>query len=262
MKILLLILLLTFTVFAQQSIKFDAALAQNVNHGQFWEVYSPGNPKTLEADFAWEAWVKIAPELTSGYVVSSGYGGAHAILFGFTNDGTTKYRLTGNFRALPSGVCDASETTIQFGSSYVFEPDVWYHVAVASVNHQLTGYQNGQPVFTRSWQGKRISSTCAVLDTSAGGLYVGGSSHSNFSGSISQVRGWEGFSPYTGNAFIPETTFSSYWIREDKSRVDSVFLASYQQRKMWIEDLSNGYKKTKHNGSLHPTLRRAFWRNR
>lgn len=262
MKTLLLILLLTFNVCAQQSLKFDAALTQNVNHGAFWAVYSPGNPNVLETDFAWEAWVKIAPELTSGYVVSSGYGGAHAILFGFTNDGLTKYRLIGNFRALPSGVCDASETTIQFSSSYIFEPDIWYHVAVASVGHQLTGYKDGQPIFTRSWQGARISSTCAVLDTSAGGLYVGGSTHSNFSGLISQVRGWEGFSPYTGSAFIPETTFSSYWIREDKSRIDSVFLASYQSRKLWIEDLSNGYKKTKHIGFLHPTLRRGLWRNR
>lgn len=262
MKILFLILLLTFNIYSQQSLAFNAAFSQNVNHGAFWEVYSPQNPKILEPDFAWEAWVKISPQLTSGYIVSSGYGGAHAILFGFANDGLTKYRLIGNFRTMPSGVCDASEMTITFGSSHIFEPNVWYHVAVASVHHRLTGYKNGQPILTRSWQGERISSTCSVYDASAGELYVGGSTHSNFSGEISQVRGWEGFSPYTGSAFIPEPNLRSFWMLEDNSRVESVFLAHYRPRKLLIKDMSNGYKKQKHDGFPHPTFRRALWRDR
>ena len=263
MKILFLIFLLAFNTYAQESLAFNASLNQNVNHGAFWEVYTPKNPKILEKDFAWEAWVKIAPKNTLGYVVSSGYGSAHAILFGFDVSAQTgKYSFVGNFTVLPDGKCGAARQTVTFRSSNIFEPNVWYHVAIASVDHNLTAYKDGQPIISQSWTGSRISSECNIVDLSAGALYVGGSTHLNFTGEISQVRGWEGFSPYTGSAFIPETTFRSYWMSEDGIIFKSNFLAFYRPKKLLIEDLSNGYRGQKHNGFLHPTLLRTFWRKR
>jgi len=237
-------LFFAFAVNAQQGMTFNGIFHQNVNHGKLWETYSPGNPTVLESDFAWEAWVKMSlPQNELGYFISAGYGGAHAILIGF-GDG----RLVGNFTHLSTGVCLPTTEWVTFASPQVFENNVWFHVAVASVDHVLTIYKDGQPIHSQPWTGVRISSVCHVFDVSAGILYVGGSNHLNFTGEISQVRGWEGFSPYTGVAFTPETTFSSYWVRRDSSRVESVFLARYKPRVLRIADLSLGYRGVKHPG--------------
>jgi Concanavalin A-like lectin/glucanases superfamily len=233
---------------AQQGLTFNGIFHQNVDHGKLWETYSPANPHVLETDFAWEAWVKKSlPPNELGYFISAGYGGAHAILIGF-GDG----RLLGNFTYMSTGVCLPTTEWVTFASPQVFDNNVWYHVAVASVDHVLTIYKDGQPIFSQTWTGSRISSVCNVLDVSAGILYVGGSNHLNFTGEISQVRGWEGFSPYRGTSFTPETTFSSFWLQNDNSRVESVFLARYKPRVLRIEDLSLGYRSVKHPGYLHP----------
>lgn len=246
-RIFLVSLFCVVAINAQQGLTFNGIFNQNVDHGKLWEVYSPGNPSVLESDFAWEAWVKISPENDLGYVISAGYGGAHAILFGF-GDG----RLIGNFTHLSTGVCLQNTEWVTFASPQVFADNVWYHVAVASIDHVLTIYKDGQPIHSQTWTGSRISSVCHSFDVSAGILYVGGSNHLNFTGEISQVRGWEGFSPYIGQAFTPETTFSSFWLGKDNSRVESVFLARYKPRVLRIEDLSLGYRGVKHPGYLHP----------
>ncbi|HEY0429397.1 MAG TPA: LamG-like jellyroll fold domain-containing protein [Pyrinomonadaceae bacterium] len=257
MKSIIICLLLgvfTFSQSARAQLTFKSEFNQNVNHGQFWEIYSPGAPNVLETDFAWEAWIKFAPETTLGYVVSSGYGAAHAILFGINYfPDLHKGRLVGNFTVLPNGVCGPSRAAVVFGSDYVFEANVWTHIAVASVNHSFTAYKDGQPIINFTWQGSRISSECDIIDWSAGMLYVGGSTHLNFDGEISQVRGWEGFSPYTGTSFTPQTDFGLNWTTEDGKKIESAFLAKYQPRKLVIDDLSAGYRRQKHPGLPHPS---------
>ncbi len=245
MKILTTILFLVLAVSAQ--LRFDAALHQHVQHGEFYEVSVPNSPITLSPDFAWEAWVKIDPTLTQGYFLSASYGGAHPILAGFTGDGV-KYSLLGNLW-LTNGGCP-SQGTWSFGTPAVFYPNIWYHVAVSSRNRVLTIYKDGIPVAQQTWTGDRLSSTCGGYDFATGGLFIGGSDHLNFSGSIASVRGWEGYSPYKGTPFTPELSFRGDWLKDDLTMAYASFLADYTQRATIYPDLSNGYRGKTHSGRL------------
>lgn len=256
MKFIFIILMLVSTSYGQYVLSFDGTKAQHVNHGEFWALWTPENKAPLESEFAWEAWVKIAPTMTQGYVISAGYGGAHAILLGFTNDGLSHYRMIGNFETLTGATC-ASQAAVSFGSDYVFDSNVWYHIAISSKNNVLKGYKNGTEVLSQTWSGTRIASDCNSYDTSAGTLYIGGSNHINFTGSIGAVRGWEGFTPYNNGNFTPEVMFRHDWEGGNGQLVNCVFLVDYTSH--GLVDMSNGYNGKHHSGFLHSALY-GLWR--
>ena len=255
LRVALLCLLCWLPLRAQQhGLQFNGSLTQHVNHGLFWEIYTPTRPNNvLSDDFAWEAWVKVAPANGLGYVISAGYGGAHSILLGFdVSAERRKASVVGNFAVLPDGKCMAGDAfhRVDFRTDAAFDLNTWYHVAVASRNHILTVYKDGEPILSQTWTGKRISNLCYKPDGAEAILYIGGSTHLNFTGEIAQVRGWEGFTPYGGSRFVPETTFSASWREKgsDPRITDAVFLTDYRNKKRKFDDLSKGYKGRRHSG--------------
>ena len=99
---------------------FDSAYRQHVNHGEFWEIYTPQNPQTLSNEFAWEVWVKIDPSLGHGYWISAGYGGSHAILAGFIQGAGGKYAAVGNVYAITAPCTPGNENAVV--NSFYTEP--------------------------------------------------------------------------------------------------------------------------------------------
>ena len=123
-------------------------------------------------------------------------------------------------------------------------------MAVATKNNVMTVYKNGVPISSQTFNGQRVSSNCSFYDASAGTMFIGGSDHINFSGSIYAVRGWEGYSPYNGYPFIPELSMRSDLIDETGTKRYASFLADYSIPAGVVADLSNGYKGKLHSGSL------------
>lgn len=173
-----------------QSIWFAPFFAENVDLGPFF----------------WELWAM--PEENNGarYMLSDGYGGAHALLFGFSYSSTPRrYALFGN-------IYDGTDSTY-FASDDGPAPGEWGHFAVGWDGRYVTTYYNGVPVGRTSFDGPRRS---PGPRGGAGPLYIGGSSHSNFIGRIAQVRGYEGRNPQQDNgrgqsaaAFTPQTIFEA-----------------------------------------------------
>jgi hypothetical protein len=233
---------------------FNGDFKQHVNHGEFWEIYTPQNPQTLSNEFAWEAWVKIDERLQHGYWISSGYGGAHAILAGFIKGPNNRYSAVGNAYAVlgPCSAGNENATVNSFYSEEVFYPKIWYHIAVATKNNVMTIYKNGIPISSQTFNGQRVSSSCSFVDVTAGTLFIGGSDHINFTGLIASVRGWEGYSPYNGNPFVPEYSFRADLIEyPSRTKRYASFLADYTVPGLMVQDLSNGYNSKKHPGHLH-----------
>lgn len=249
MKKLFTTIFLALTLFtaasAQHVLEFDGSKAQHVDHGAFFvdATQARNTPVMFDNEFLWEAWIKVAPVTQLGYVVSAGYGGAHAILMGVNSNGKTA-NVTGNFYVTNDGTCSNLSSVSFTGGS--FNVNEWTHIAVGSrANKVVYIYVNGTPVYAQQWIGQRIGYGCNEEWNS--GLYIGGSDHLNFYGRIGAVRAWEGYEPYNAGPFIPEVSF-----RADRAGsngfVRAAFLADYTQVGNNIADLSNGYKGVKHSG--------------
>lgn len=160
-------------------------VATHVNHGLFW-----ARPAADMGDgFMWDAWVRSRD---GGYVISDGYGGAHALLWGF---GGVAAGVTGN-------VWNGTAIT-SFGGSYQPSDDEWQHIAVHWNGSSIYTYVNGIADGRTAFAGPRMSA-----GTGADGvLYVGGSDHSVWSGDIAFLRGWDRIDPrpdHPAFPFIPE----------------------------------------------------------
>jgi hypothetical protein len=147
----------------------------SADFGKFWDA----NAANL-GPFYWEVW--CAPQGTfTGYMISDGYGGSHALLFGLTG-GPSGYRITGN-------VFDGRRNTT-FGSDEGPIGGEWALMGVGwDGSANIVTYYNGVPVGVTPFAGPRKAGPFN------GHLYVGGSDHSNFNGNIAQVRGYEGVNP-------------------------------------------------------------------
>jgi len=203
------------------------------DYGAFWDVNIP------LGHFFWETWAMPGQNTSGGYMISDGYGGAHAILFGFGFlDGSepNHYQLIGNTWNGNSIVSYASDEGPQVGE--------WGHYGVGWDGQYIVTYFDGVPVGRTRYDGVRMSSGPGF---GASHLLIGGSDHSNFQGRLAQVRGNEGFNPREGDgsdktqpyaAFAPETVFSR----------GGNFLAYYFNPGFadLLTDLSDGY-----NGRLH-----------
>lgn len=231
---------------------FGGDSAQNVptiNHGNFWPAL------TNLGNFFWEAW--CAPRMTGAgngdrYVISDGFGGAHALLFGFK-------RQTDADLAYPQGnVWTGVATTSIEGNdgAGILE---WCHVAYGWDGANLYIWLNGVLCSQRAFAGPRQSP--AILAGGGGDLLIGGSDHNNFNGRIKAIRGFEGdplgtnFFPllFPMQAFVPEWNFRTQsFIQGTGAFNDCQFLADYAGGPRYIHpDLSPlGYLGKLHAGQL------------
>ena len=204
-------------------LEFDGT-PKTVDYNLFWP------PDTDVGHFFWEFWAMPGNDDYARYLLSDGYGGAHALLFGFNYGPQGHYNLMGNIW-IGSGV-------VYFLSDDGPAPGEWGHYAVGWDGKSITTYYDGIPVGKVPFAGPRFS-----LDTGWGAtmLLIGGSGHQNFIGRIAQVRGYEENNPHESSpesSFSPETVFSA----------DGQLLSYYFHPSTTVADLSNGYHGVQHNG--------------
>ena len=218
-------------------LQFDGT-PMTIDYGVFWEEAKP------LSHFFWECWAMPAANTSGGYMISDGYGGAHAILFGFgflDQSEPNHYQLSGN-------TWDGH--VVSFASDEGPQVGEWGHYAVGWDGEYLITYFDGVPVGRNKFNGQRTS---GLSINGAGHLLVGGSDHNNFSGRIAQISGHENVNPREGDgtdkllpyaAFTPQTIFSN----------DSEFLTYSFRPGDPLSDLSHGYKDAPHRGIRRGTL--------
>lgn len=224
---------LTQTYSPSHVLEFDGT-PMTVDYGGFW------NPSRDLGHFFWELWAMPADKSSGGYMLSDGYGGAHAILFGFHSLGGSDpghYKLSGN-------VWDTTKL-VPFSSDEGPEPHEWGHYAVGWDGQYIVTYFNGVPVGRTPFNGPR-----RTPGQWRGGkrLLVGGSDHSNFAGRMAQVRGYEEKNPREGDGSdktLPLTTFTPQTIFSTEGNLVSHFFSPGDP----ISDLSpSGQDGTPHLG--------------
>jgi hypothetical protein len=202
-------------------------IAVHVNHGLFW-----ADNADLGTSFFWDAYV--APRSPGGYLVSDGYGGAHAMLWGPT--------LSSDNQMIFQGDIWNGLGSISYASTEGPAPGEWGYHAVGMVKDifnkvYIYNYWNGIVVgITPFGSTTRHSGN---VSNGQGVLYVMGSSHQNLGGKLAALRVWDRASPFVqvnnpAAAFIPERTFS--FQLGDRTPVD--FLADYTRPAVQIQDLS------------------------
>lgn len=192
--------------------------------------------------FFWEFWAMPGDNAGATYMISDGWGGAHAILFGVANLGARepgRYQLLGN-------IWNGSYVTY-FASDEGPAPQEWGHYAAGWDGNYIVIYFDGVPVGKTAFTGPRI--TPGGIQ-GCGRLLIGGSDHSNFSGRIAQVRGYETYNPREDAGMVyassaPETVFS----------VDGSLLSYFFRPSENIADLSlYGQYGRQHAGLPHATI--------
>ncbi|MEP6570361.1 MAG: carboxypeptidase-like regulatory domain-containing protein [Acidobacteriota bacterium] len=217
-------------------LKFDST-TKTVDYGPFWpEAVNLGH-------FFWEFWAMPGLHAHATYMLSDGYGGAHALLFGvgsFNTSEVNRYELLGN-------IFDGVRFDNYFGSDIGPAVGEWAHFAVGWDGQNIITYYNGVPVGKTPFTGPRRT---PGPGGGGGRLLIGGSDHSNFDGRIAQVRGYEDANPRESlpggveASFAPQTVFGlggnllSYYFRPSPRL---------------IADLSQGYRGTAHTGFARGT---------
>ena len=220
-------------------LEFDAT-PKTVAYGPFW------SENVDLGHFFWEFWAMPGNDAGSRYLLSDGYGGAHALLFGFVHYGSAepgRYRLFGN-------LFDGTNV-VYFFSDQGPAAGEWGHFAVGWDGQNLMTYFDGVPVGKTAFIGPRRT---PGPGGGGGQLLIGGSDHNNFDGRIAQVRGYEGTNPRedpTGadkdrpeSSFAPQTVFA----------VDGNLLSYYFRSAPRVADLSMGHDGRSHPGVLLGTL--------
>lgn len=209
-------------------LEFDGT-PMSVDYGVFWP------QDTNLGKFFWEFWAMPGNDSYARYMLSDGYGGAHALLFGF-NYGPRGYNLMGN-------IWDGSKT-VYFSSDEGPSPGEWGHYAVGWDGKNIITYYDGVPVGKQPFLGPRVSTGVYNGSTM---LLIGGSTHQNFNGRIAQVHGYEENNPRERSPespFAPQTVFSE----------DGQLLSYYFRPAERVADLSNGYNGVEHIGWLRGML--------
>jgi Concanavalin A-like lectin/glucanases superfamily len=225
------------------------AAPMQVYHGGFWPAST-----NLTGGFYWDYWV--CPALTyaantAAYVISDGYGGAHALLTGFeqSNNPLTLQTFTGN-------IYTGSNTVSYYGDDGLYAGE-WGHIAIIwdGANY-IYVYVDGIPCGKNTFTGPRQSPTV----TTGGGndLNIGGSTHSNFTGSIACIRGFEGtpllYFGTPGEYAIGQCWPFNPWLWTGTTWTACNFLADYTvPGRTLIPDLSPlGYVDGSGSSRFHP----------
>src|SRR5262249_14228279 len=167
------------------------------------------------------------------YLLSDGYGGAHALLFGFDFSEPGHYNLFGN-------VWKGNGAAVTFNSVEGPAANEWGHYAVGWDGQNIITYFNGVPVGKMPFTGPRQT---LGEDSGSGHLFIGGSDHQNMIGRIAQIRGYEDSNP---RAPTPESTFTP----ETFFNRDGSFLAYYLRPAAGVGDLTrSGYGGVSHPGT-------------
>jgi len=216
-------------------LEFDGT-PKTVDYGPFWqEGVDLGH-------FFWEFWARPGPQAGATYMLSDGYGGAHALLFGvgsFNTSEVARYELLGN-------IFDGVRHDNYFGSDVGPAVGEWAHFAVGWDGQNIITYYNGVPVGKAPFSGPRRT---PGPGGGGGRLLIGGSDHSNFDGRIAQVRGYEDTNPREGlpggveASFAPQTVFG----------LDGNLLSYYFRSSLSVADLSHGYNGLSHQGIARGT---------
>lgn len=209
---------------------------KTVDYGPFWtEGMNLGH-------FFWEFWATPGPQAGATYMLSDGYGGAHALLFGvgsFGSSEVSRYELLGN-------IFDGVKFDNYFGSDVGPAVGEWAHFAVGWDGQNIITYYNGVPVGKTPFSGPRRT---PGPGGGGGRLLIGGSDHANFDGRIAQVRGYEDTNPREGlpddveATFAPQTVFG----------LGGNLLSYYFRSGPVAADLSHGYNGITHSGELRGT---------
>jgi hypothetical protein len=231
---------ITSTVNPSYVLEFDGT-PKSVDYSLFW----PGEVDL--GHFYWEFWAMPGEHAEATYMISDGYGGAHAILFGFANFSNSepgRYQLLGD-------IWDGHALSY-FSSDEGPAPGEWGHYAVGWDGQYIVTYFNGVPVGRTSWVGPRISPGPAG---GGGRLFIGGSDHSNFVGRIAQVRGYENSNPREAGgagsvyaSFKPQTVFG----------LDGSLMSWYFRPADYVDDLSLGQNGEPHGGIVRGWTHGSF----
>jgi len=225
---------LTPSVTPSHVLEFDGS-PKSVDYGVYF-------PEQVDlGHFFWEFWAMPAENAGATYLLSDGYGGAHALLFGFSSLGHSepgRYLLSGN-------IFDGTEST-SFISDEGPAPREWGHFAVGWDGTNIVTYYNGVPVGRKSFAGPRRT---PGFNGGGGRLLIGGSDHSNFHGRIAQVRGYEGSNPRAAGNSSPSDPFSPQTI----FNVDGSLLSYYFRPSQTVADLSFGHNEQSNPGRLRGT---------
>jgi hypothetical protein len=216
-------------------LEFDGT-PKTVDYGSFWsEGVNLGH-------FFWEFWAMPGPHAGATYMLSDGYGGAHALLFGvaaFGSSEASRYELYGN---IFNGVTHDNS----YGGDIGPAVGEWAHFAVGWDGQNIITYYNGVPVGKTPFSGPRRT---PGPGGGGGRLLIGGSDHSNFDGRIAQVRGYEDTNPREGlpgdveATFAPQTVFG----------LGGNLLSYYFRSAPVVADLSHGYNGIAHYGTVRGT---------
>ena len=207
-------------------LEFDGT-PMTVDYGDFW----PENVNL--GHFFWEFWAMPGQMSSVRYLLSDGYGGTHALLFGFNNSSERgRYSLFGNIWT--------GSTWVYFDSDDGPGVNEWGHYAVGWDGSHIITYYDGVPAGKHIFTGPRV---CMGRGWGSGMPLLGGSDHQNFIGRVAQVRAYEGSNPLGSAAevtFAPQTVFSR------EGQLLSYFFRSSQS----VADLSSGYQSIPHAGKL------------
>jgi hypothetical protein len=207
-------------------LEFDGS-PMTVDYGAFWPV------QLGLGHFFWEFWAMPGENNHARYLVSDGYGGAHALLFGFYNSSEPgRYTLFGN-------TWDGGTWTHFYSDDGPMLGE-WGHFAVGWDGKNIITYYDGVPIGKRSFAGPRIS---MGRNWGASMPLIGGSDHQNLNGRIAEFRAYEENNPRETSpesAFAPETVFSP----------DGQLMSYFFRPSQTVEDLSFGYNPGRHPGNL------------
>ena len=218
-------------------LEFDGQ-PKTVDYGNFW-------PEDVNlGHFFWEFWAMPGSNAGATYMLSDGYGGAHALLFGVAGLGSAepnRYLLLGD-------IFDGVNPTLYFASDQGPAIGEWAHFAVGWDGQNIITYYNGVPVGKTPFHGPRRT---PGYSGGGGRLLIGGSDHSNFDGRIAQVRGYEDTNPREAlpggveASFAPQTVFG---------REGSLLSYYFRSGGTTVADLSRGYTGVSHSGRLRGTV--------
>lgn len=232
-------------------LQFDTTKTHHVNHGFFWpKPPSEGGPADLGM-FWWE-FICCPQDSGSKYMLSDGYGGAHAALLGFTQTGPGSLNMpSGNFNGTPGTSFSLS------GTNFGLMNGEWGNVCYAYDGANVYVYINGIVYLVAPYSGTRFSAT----EILGGGrrLYIGGSTHSMFNGKLQQYRAAEGGSfPLVTplNGYVVERSLRAQFYDSSGPTVRELnLLCDLTQPARIVADLSSGapagYQGLSHPGSLH-----------
>jgi hypothetical protein len=211
-------------------LEFDGTPA-TADYHYFWPEF------TDLGHFYWEFWASPGENNYTRYLISDGYGGAHALLFGFDAGESGRYNLTGNIWSTTGAT--------NFFSDEGPVPFEWGHFAVGWDGRFITTYYDGVPVGRQAFSGPRLT---LGPNSGASWLFIGGSNHQNLIGRIAQVRGFEDSNPRESapqSSFTPQTLFGR----------EGSFLSYYFRPSNELSDLSlSGYRGVSHPGQLRGVL--------